>query len=134
MKDDDRNVYIFSHSKLDILIGKYFKIIVIAGWITLLILETFWGAVNFSNFKIRFPVVSIELILPLFFILSLLLYLSLHKFVYQVIFDFNDEVITLFLYNKKNPISFRFNELKTIKINWFIFFICNYSAEEFQFV
>lgn len=125
VKDCDRNIHIFSHSKLDIFVGKYLNIFVVAGWITILILETFWGATKFSNFKIQYPNISINLLLPLFFSLSLLFYFSLIKFAYQVVFDFDNKLIIFSLYRKNRSISFNLNELKVIRINWFIIFVFN---------
>jgi hypothetical protein len=124
-RDSRGNVHTYSNSKLDIFVGKYFNIIIIAGWISVLILETFWGATTFSKFKIRYPSISIKLLLPLFFSLGFIFYISLIKFAYKVVFDFSDEVITLFFYKKRSPISFKLNELKVIRINWFICFVFN---------
>ena len=97
-----------------------------------MILETTWGLNDFSNFRIKYPVVSIKLLLPVFLILDLFLYLSFYNLAYKVVFNFNDQVIKLFLYNKKNSISFNFNDLETIKLNWFIFLIFN-SGNSFRF-
>jgi hypothetical protein len=123
VRNTGMNVYTFSHSKLDIFVGKYLNLIVIIGWIIILVLETFWGAINFSNFRIRYPNISINLLLPFFFVLGLLFYLSLIKFAYQVAFDFSNETVTFLIYNKKNPVSYKLNELKAVRINWFIFFV-----------
>lgn len=123
--DVDINVYKFSHSKLDIFVGKYLNGIVISGWIVVLILEAFWGTINFSIFKIRYPTISINFLFPLFAILGLLFYLSLCKLAYRVIFDFDNETITFFLYKKKDHIVFNIDELRIIKINWYTFFIFN---------
>jgi len=122
MNNLKKELYIFSKSKEDIFIGKYLNIIVIVAWFLLLIFESLWG-VDFPTLKLKWPVGSFFIALPVFFVLGLLFSLSLSKLAYQVVFDFQNGIVKFFMYKKLRVIIREIADLDHVKIDWHTHFI-----------
>lgn len=117
-----KDYYVFSQSKEDIFFGKYLNVIIAGGWFVLLVFECIWG-VDFPILKVRWPIVSIFVALPLFLITGLLFYLSSHKFAYRVEFDFQKMVVKFCMFRRKKTIMLDISDLEVVKINWHTHFI-----------
>lgn len=120
----NKNVYTFSHSKVEIFLGNYLIALIIIIWFILLIWETFWGLkTDFSAFNPRIPLVSLGWLLPSFFVLGLFFYLFSSKFTYRTIFNLKEGKVIFYLYQKKKPVIFEIQDLKMVKITWHIYFV-----------
>jgi hypothetical protein len=116
-----RNHYTFLLPKEDIFFGKYLIRIVMVAWIILFVFECLWG-VDFPTLKIKWPIGSVFIALPIFLVVGLLYNWSLHKHAYQVEFDFQNKIVKFLMFRRKT-ITYDISDLKIVRLKWHTQFI-----------
>ncbi len=129
MKNDKSKI--FSNSKADLIVVKLIGPVSLGVFLYCFIAEALGYMYDTPNGVTIFPVVSVKVMLPIFFTLNLVFYLLISKFAYQLEFNENEKKINVKPFLGEGQRSYNYGQIEEIVINWFttFYFIDGYKIK-----
>ena len=107
-------IYSFKRDGFEILFGKYAIKILFMVWFLFAISESYSAA------GLKYPKTSIELVLPVFLGLSLMVILLFWKFSYKMFFDLEEGAAIFYTFKSKKPIHIKISEIDHVHLGNYV--------------